>query len=293
MSIKIPYSPEPELGSKKIDMKKKTIKLLIIAASFFSLLLAYTFYEPYLIEIKNDTIINQKINSDTNNLKIIFISDIHHGPFLSKERVHNLVVSVNNEMPDIIILGGDYVHRDKKYISSCFDELQYLKAKYGVYAVLGNHDHWEGKKSTVENIKKAKIHLLDNSAEWIYVGKSRIKIGGVDDYLEGVQDINPTLSGIEKEDFVILVTHNPDYIEEIKDNTHIDLVLAGHTHGGQVTFFGLYAPILPIKTGQKYRTGKIKTGSITAIISNGIGTVTPPVRFFARPQINVITLRSE
>ncbi|MDD2951102.1 MAG: metallophosphoesterase [Sulfuricurvum sp.] len=274
-------------------MKNKAIRLLIIAASFFSLLLMYTFYEPYLIEIKQDTIVSKKINSKTDKLKIIFISDIHHGPFLSRERVHNLVDLVNNEMPDIIILGGDYVHRDKKYISSCFDELQYLKAKYGVYAILGNHDHWEGKELTIKNIQRAKINLLDNNASWISVGKSRIKIGGVDDYLEGVQDINPTLTGVKKEDFVILVTHNPDYIEEIKDNTQIDLVLAGHTHGGQVTFFGLYAPILPTKTRQKYRTGKVQVGSMTAIISTGVGTVTPPVRFFARPQINVITLRSE
>jgi hypothetical protein len=285
--------PKQKLESKKIDMKKKIIRLLFIAVSLLSLLLAYTFYEPYLIEIKKDTIVSKKINFDTDNLKIIFISDIHHGPFLSRERVHNLVTSVNNELPDIIILGGDYVHRDKKYISSCFDELQHLKAKYGVYAILGNHDYWESKELTVENIKKTKINFLDNSARWIYIGRSRLKIGGVGDYIEGIQDINPTLAGVEKEDFVILVTHNPDYIEEIKDNTQIDLVLAGHTHGGQVTLFGLYAPILPIKTGQKYRTGKISVGNMTAIVSNGIGTVTPPIRFFARPQINVVTLRSE
>jgi hypothetical protein len=137
------------------------------------------------------------------------------------------------------------------------------------------------------------INLLDNNAKWIDVRNSRLKIGGVGDYLEDTQDITPTLTGIKKEDFVILITHNPDYIEEIKDNTQIDLVFSGHTHGGQVTFFGLYAPILPTKTGQKYRTGKIRVGNMTLIVSNGIGTITPPVRFFARPQINVVTLRSE
>lgn len=274
-------------------MKKNTIRLLAIAASFSFLLLVYTFYEPYLIEIKKDTIISKKINSDTNNLKIIFVSDIHHGPFFSRERVHKLVSTINNESPDIVILGGDYVHRDKKYILPCFDELQYLKVKYGVYAVLGNHDNWEGKELTIENIKKANINLLDNNAKCIDVRNSRLKIGGVGDYLEDTQDITPTLTGIKKEDFVILVTHNPDYIEEIKDNTQIDLVFSGHTHGGQVTFFGLYAPILPTKTGQKYRTGKIRVGNMTVIVSNGIGTITPPVRFFARPQINVVTLKSK
>jgi predicted MPP superfamily phosphohydrolase len=70
----------------------------------------------------------------------------------------------------------------------------------------------------------------------------------------------------------------------------IDLVLAGHTHGGQVTFFGLWAPFTSSKFGQKYRTGIVETGRTRVIISNGIGTITPPVRFFARPQIIIIDL---
>lgn len=269
-------------------MKKSAKWIFFVLLSLF----LYTLYEPYRIELRHDTIISHKITPDTENLKIVFVSDIHHGPFMSRDRIHELVLKINHEHPDLIFLGGDYVHRGSKYIVPCFEEFGYLKAKYGTFAVLGNHDHWENKKLTVESIKKAHITLLDNNASWINIGKSRIKIGGVGDYTEDVQNLEPTLQGLLDSDFTILLTHNPDYLEEILDNTHIDLVMAGHTHGGQVTFFGKYAPILPTKTGQKYRSGKIQVGTMTLIVSNGIGTVTPPVRFFARPQINIVTLKS-
>ena len=106
------------------------------------------------------------------------------------------------------------------------------------------------------------------------------------DYYYDIQDLEPTIAGTTKEDFVILVTHNPDYVEEISTNK-VDLVFAGHTHGGQVTFFGLWAPLIPSQYGQKYRTGLLSVGEMRVIVTNGIGTITPPVRFFARPQIVV------
>jgi hypothetical protein len=90
-------------------------------------------------------------------------------------------------------------------------------------------------------------------------------------------------------DFVILVSHTPDFAENLKTDK-IDLMLSGHTHGGEVTFFGLWAPYIPSDYGQKYRTGIIKTDKTTVLVSNGIGNTFLPIRFFARPQINIIDL---
>ena len=189
----------------------------------------------------------------------------------------------------IQIFGGDYVHRNAKYITPCFDELIHVKDLLGKFGVLGNHDHWEDAPLTRQNMKKAGITILDNRAEWIVRDGKRIKIGGVGDLWEDIQNLSPTIDNTKEDDFVILASHNPDYAEQITTRK-IDLMLSGHTHGGQVTFFGLWAPLVPSRYGQKYRTGIVETGLTKVIISNGIGTITPPGRFFARPDIIVLML---
>ena len=267
--------------------KKKRIAIWIII--ILGLLLIYTFIEPYWIEFKTITIESPEVPAQFQNTKIVFLTDIHHGPFFSVDRLGKLVNKVNNLEPDIILLGGDYVHIDSKYIEPCFQELSNLKATFGVFGVLGNHDHREGPELTRKYMTEAGIHLIDNKAYWIEKEGERIKIGGVGDYYFDKQYLEPAIFDTTKEDFVILVTHNPDYVEEINSN-RIDLVFAGHTHGGQVTFFGLWAPLIPSSYGQRYRTGLINVGDIKVIVSNGIGTIFPPVRFFVRPQIIVVVL---
>ncbi|MFC1714784.1 metallophosphoesterase [Candidatus Poribacteria bacterium] len=268
---------------------RKSLKTALIISLIGAVILAYTFIEPYWIETKIYDI-KGDIPNEFNNYKIVFLSDIHHGPYFSKDRVKKVVDKANKMDADLIILGGDYVHRNRKYIAPCFEELKNLKAKDGIYAVLGNHDHWEGKELSIQAIIGSDIRYIDNDAQWIYKNGSKIKIGGVGDYFEDKQIIGPTINDVSKEDFVILVSHNPDYVEDIK-NDKIDLVLSGHTHGGQITLFGLWAPIIPSKYGQKYRTGIVNTEYTKVMVSNGIGTITPPVRFFARPQINQIILK--
>lgn len=100
-------------------------------------------------------------------------------PFFSVDRLGKLVNKVNNLEPDIILLGGDYVHIDSKYIEPCFQELSNLKATFGVFGVLANHDHREGPELTRKYMTEAGIHLIDNKAYWIEKEGERIKIGGL------------------------------------------------------------------------------------------------------------------
>ncbi|MBA1336304.1 MAG: hypothetical protein HPY66_2739 [Firmicutes bacterium] len=271
-------------------MNSRKIFFILIAVAL--LVLAYTFIEPYRLEMNSIDIISRDIPVAFNGTRIVFISDIHHGPFFSRERLRGLVTTINSINPDIVLLGGDYVHRDAKYIEPCFQELSSLKAGLGKFGVLGNHDHWEGKDLTLQSMRKAGITAIDNKAQWLYKDGARIRIGGVGDLWGDVQDILPTVEGAEESDFIILVSHSPDYVERITTRK-IDLVLSGHTHGGQVTLFGLWAPLIPSQYGQKYRSGMIETDYTRVIVSNGVGTITPPVRFFARPQVNIINLKKE
>lgn len=253
-------------------------------------LAVYIFWEPFFLEEKYIEYQNPDIPPEFKDTKIVFLTDIHHGPYFSKARLEKLVNRVNLLQPDIVLLGGDYVHRSSKFIEPCFEELENLKAPLGVYGVLGNHDHREDAALTRKCMKDAGIRLIDNKAYWLEKNGGRIKVGGVGDYYADIQEIEPTVADVEDDDFVILVTHNPDYAEEIKTDK-VDLVFAGHTHGGQITFFGLWAPVVPSKYGQKYRTGIVELDGLKVIVSNGVGTITPPVRFFARPQIIVVDLQ--
>ncbi|OFV81352.1 MAG: hypothetical protein A2W26_09795, partial [Acidobacteria bacterium RBG_16_64_8] len=232
--------------------------------------------------------------------RIALVTDIHRGAFFSQGRVGKLVERVNSLGPDVAVLGGDYVYVNVDYEASCFAELARLDAPLGRFAVLGNHDYGEYETgdtggtdptSAIKAIKDAGLTLLDNQATWVVKAGARIRIGGVADYDEGIPQLAPTIDGTSPHDFVILISHNPDIAEDLPRGA-VDLVLSGHTHGGQVTFFGLWAPYLPSEHGQKYRTGLVTTGSTTVIVSNGVGTIFPPIRFFARPQIVEVTLRS-
>jgi len=253
------------------------------------LLLFYTHLESRWIKINEFDFTSTQIPNNFNKIKIVFVSDIHHGPFFSIERVSKLVNSINEIKPDIVIFGGDYVHRDVKYIKPVFLELSRVKTKLGKYGVLGNHDYWEDYKETEKCMKIANIHNIENNSFWIKQNQDSIKIGGVGDLWENNQIIDSTIRDINKSNFCILVSHNPDYCEQITTDK-IDLMLSGHTHGGQVSIFGFYSPILPSKFGQKYCYGLKKMDKLCIYITSGIGTITPPVRFFMRPEIVVINL---
>lgn len=261
-------------------------------------LIGYGYAETYRIEVKEYMHADSDLPSAFDGTRIALITDIHRGPFFSQDRVRSLVERVNSLQPDLILLGGDYVFLGTDYAASCFEELAGLEAPLGRFAVLGNHDYGEykggekGPALVIGAMQAAGITLLRDRGEWIEEQGERIWVAGVSDYSVDEPSLELALHGAGEGDFVILVSHNPDYAEELPGGA-VNLMLAGHTHGGQVTLFGLWAPHLPSDYGQKYRTGLVETEVTTVIVSNGIGTSTiPPVRLLARPQIVVITLQS-
>ena len=268
-------------------IKKATV--IIISLGIFAAI--YSFIEPYWIKIKQIDFKNNDIPYSFDNKKIVFIADIHHGPFFSLDRVKKVVTKINSLNPDIVLLGGDYVHRKQKYIEPVFLELSKIKSVIFIGGVLGNHDHWESKLRSIAEMKKAKITYLDNFSSWISIGNEKIKIGGIGDLWEDEQLLENTIKNVKENDFVILISHNPDYFQKII-NRRVDLVLSGHTHGGQINFFGLFAPILPIRNKSTWK-GLCTNNFSTLYITTGIGTITPPIRFFSRPEIVLFKLQQK
>ncbi|NLP06581.1 metallophosphoesterase [Candidatus Fermentibacteria bacterium] len=220
--------------------------------------------------------------------RIALVADIHHGRFFGPEAVRRAVEAVNSAGPDLVVLAGDYVLGSADYISPCMDILSGISAP--CCAVLGNHDHWEGPEETLRLLSdRVRARTLVNSSMRIGPAGESLLVCGVGDFWEDEQRLGECLSGRRAGEPVILVSHNPDYAEELAPG-EVDLVLAGHTHGGQVVlpFFG--APMLPSFYGQKYRSGLVSRGGTSVYVSRGVGVGSPPVRLNCRPEIAVLTL---
>ncbi len=254
-------------------------------------LLTYAYLETFWTEVKTYPVTNAKIPAAFNHLKIALLTDIHHGPDFSLDRVKNVVSQTNALKPDVILLGGDYVSADAKFITPVINALGGLKAPMGIYAVLGNHDHYEGAPETLIAMRNAGIKEIINHSINLTRDGAAIKLSGIDDLSDGIPNLMAALSKTKPSDYVILLSHQPDIAETLTPG-QADLVLSGHTHGGQITLFGLWAPIVNSRYGQKYRTGMVKAPNTTVIISDGIGTFGLPLRFFARPQIVIVELET-
>lgn len=282
------------VGSRSRAGRRRQRRLLfwlaLIHVVLPPLLLGYTFLEARWLTVSRHTFAHPRIPDGFEGFRLVFLADIHHGPNFSRERVASLVRRVNALEPDLIVLGGDYVHRHPDYIEPVFKELAALRAPHGVHGVLGNHDHWESAPRTRAAMASAGIGILDNNAVWVERDGDRIRLGGVGDLWEDTPNLAPTLDGVSADDLVVLLCHEPDFAERLEDD-RIDLLLAGHTHGGQVTVLGLWAPVLPTRYGNKYRSGWVQTEHTTVFITRGVGTISPPVRFFCRPEIVVLELR--
>ena len=263
--------------------------MLIIVITGIMVLL-YAHFEIYWIRTKKLNIYSADLPTSFEGKKLVFISDVHLGPFISEKRVQHVVKRINSLHPDIILLGGDYIDMKAKYIAPVFNALKDLKAPIGKFGVLGNHEFIENPQQVIRSFKLSDIKLCDNASYWIKEGTDSIKIGGVGDLWESDQCIENTVGDVTEADFCILLSHNPDYMETLKTNK-VDLMLSGHTHGGQVTLFGLWAPLLPSEFGQKYRYGLKKIRNTQLYITSGVGVVGVPFRFFCRPEIVEIILK--
>jgi predicted MPP superfamily phosphohydrolase len=224
-------------------------------------------------------------------MTVAFLSDIHHGPFTPRSYVRDVVARTNALQPDIVALGGDYVHSAPEYIVPGVEELEKLKGKLGRFAVLGNHDHWEDAPMTKSALASAGIVEVTNTGSWVERGNARLRICGVGDLWTDHQDLDAALGSATDDDAVILLSHNPDYAETLTDR-RVGLVLSGHTHGGQVIIPGFGAPVVPSKYGQKYLRGLVQGPSCRVFVTRGVGTVGPPVRFACRPEIVLLTLHA-
>jgi predicted MPP superfamily phosphohydrolase len=236
-----------------------------------------------IIEYKEITFSSSDIPSEMIGYRIAFVSDTHTLP---KERLTEVVEVLNGKQVDLFLLGGDFYYKGGEPLRAV-EILSKVTTKDGIYGVEGNHDSHR-KLFPVMNAHT--ITPLANSG--VYVGDN-FYLAGVEDLWKRKPNITKAVEGSKREDFVLVIAHNPD-ITMLQDTTGVDLVLSGHTHGGQINFLGLWAPYFAVKNtvtdyGQRFRSGWASSRDGTPVyVSNGTGNYCP--RVFARPQVILLTL---
>ena len=238
--------------------------------------------------VKSYEFTHRDVPSAFDGCRLAFISDLHYKSLFQEKELKNLVQLLIDLKPDALLIGGD-MHEGCQYVAPLMEALAQVKTPLGSYAALGNNDYESCYEVVVREMKRQGIHVLEHRVAALRRGHSKILVAGVrDPFNLQANGQSPTLK-LAASDFVILLVHTPDYAEDVPI-THTDLVLAGHTHGGQVTLFG-YAPIVPSRYGQRFLTGlKYNSKHTPMIVTNGIGTSQKPIRLGAPSEVVMITL---
>lgn len=276
--------------NKKI---KHPIRLLIILSIIFIILTLL--YARYIatsgLIVKEYPIKTTKLSSDYDGLKIVHFSDLHYGSTVNMNDLKKIVKKINNLSPDIVVFTGDLIEMgvvlDEKEIENIKNTLNDIDPKIETLAVIGNHDYDHDYWNQI--VPNTNFHILDNTYEYVYYNsKSPIVFVGFDDLREGTPDYYNAFSYLnvdDQEHYTIVLTHEPDQIDEIKDY-NFDLMLSGHSHLGQIRLPGIGALYTPVGS-KKYYDEHYKVNNSDLYISGGIGTSLLKLRLFNRPSINL------
>ncbi len=224
-------------------------------------------------------------------LRILLVSDVHvAGPDMPPSRLSKIVAQMNALKPDLIAFAGDFVS-DKRTATAIYSvrdaiaPLKALKAKQGIYAVLGNHDHWRSSAATRSALEDVGIAVLNNSARQV----GPLVLGGIDDDFTDRSDVPKVLDHMSKySGYPVYLSHSPDVVPLLPARE--SLILAGHTHCGQIALPLIGAIATMSEFGDRYACGKITEGRKTIIVGAGLGTSILPLRLGVPPDMWLITI---
>lgn len=219
------------------------------------------------------------------------LSDLHRGLWVSRNYIRKACWKLTELQPELIVLTGDYMEKSH-YIDDFAEAISGLSAPHGKYAILGNHDYWTGEAPAIQQaIEATGVEFLTNRGVRIERDGGSFWLCGVDDLWAGNPQFEAALDGAAADEITVMLAHEPEMGSEAALH-HVNLVLSGHTHGGQVRLWGKHPVILPLH-GRKYFQGfNIVENSKTIVYTNlGLGVVFPPLRINCPPEITLLTLR--
>ncbi len=264
---------------KNISLLDKANMIVVIVSILVS---GYAFHQGYKMpKVKEVFIYSDKIND---NLRIAQISDLHITRATSVNRIRQIVNQVNMLNPDVIVLTGDTIDDNVVLIEEHLSALKELSAPFGVYSIMGNHEFYNDIYASKRELDNHGLKFLFNGG--VHIGKNRVFIAGIPDLTTMYERVNlwRTLNQSKKEDYKILLSHTPIIVDSLSDGL-VDMVLAGHTHGGQIFPFHLL-----VKQANQYLAGEYTLNNTKLIVSRGAGTWGPQMRLFAPSDIVIINL---
>jgi uncharacterized protein len=260
--------------------------LTISATSAYSRLI-----EPYHYWVSETDVFINELPSRFEGFRITQLTDIHHSRIVSIDQVRRVVALAQQTSPDMFVLTGDFTTTYRRFIGPCAEALGQLRAPEGVWAVLGNHDHYTGAELTTRALERNGIVVMNNFNSVLTRGPDRLQLAGIDDWTWNASDWRRALDGLSEKLPTILLSHQPRVLD-LAEAKQVSLILSGHTHGGQIDIPLLGAPARLATKDLTYAQGLFRRGATQLYVSSGTGVIGLPVRLGVRPEIAVLRLKT-
>ena len=257
-------------------------------ASNFSVVAKHALAEANTLTVEKVKIYLERLPKNLEGFRIVQLSDVHHSPFTHLDFISRAVEIGNELKPDLFALTGDFVSHEPEYIAPVAKVLGELKSEFGSFACLGNQDHCSYAPLVAKCISDENIKVLINEGFRFTARDASVWLCGADDYMAGTVDLRAALRGSFPDEMKLLLAHNPKTLYRAA-RAEIDLMLSGHTHGGQIRIRDEEKRILPRR---KFASGLYRRKKTQMYITRGIGTVVLPVRFGCPPEISLLELHS-
>ena len=277
---------------RKLSRREILLGLISAPLGAISLTSAYAGYiEPANYDLSENDVVLPSLPQRFEGFRIAQISDVHHCRLVGLSEVQRIVTITNQAKPDLVVLTGDYTTTYRRFIEPCAEALGQLIAPEGVWAVLGNHDHYTDPQLTAWALERNKIVVLNNANSRIRRGQDFLQLAGIDDWSWNQTDWRRALYNLDTDSPSILLSHQPTVLD-LAQTEGIGLILSGHTHGGQVNLPFLGAPVRFASREFKYLRGRYSRNKTQLYVSRGTGVIGLGVRFGATPEIAIHRLRT-
>ena len=280
---------------------------LLVIILVIGVIAAYAYFiEPRQFVVVEEHLTVPNLDPKLDGFKIVAIADIHAGSnYAPLERLRYVVEKANEQNADLIVLLGDYVSEKSRGrvrnppagtdgtelkipVSVIADNLQGFKAKYGTFAIIGNHDWYHNEQKVHTELERVGINVLNNEIESIQVGEATLRLWGIEDLWKNRRVPSEAFDQLSDKKNIIAITHNPDSL--LTAPTGFALMFAGHSHGGQINFpiFGPFAPF----NDPRFMDGHAEVDGKHVYVTSGVGTSVIPFRWRVPPEIAVVTIHA-
>ncbi len=288
--------------SYKSKINKINYIITFTVTSFFILYVpARVIYDYYTVDIHEVSYSAESLPEGLRGFKIALVADIQADWYTDENRLANFMEKVNSTNPDLILMAGDMITGTPDYIKTSADELSKLNAKYGIYTCVGDHDNWayrgdlrRSRREVTEALSGVGIEMVDNQYRKIDVDSSSIGIAFItESYSQraSLMLIDSLVKKTAADDLKIVVVHQP--VDKVLNNAvsnNINLMLSGHTHGGQVTFLFPFINLTPTIFETQHVKGEFYYEDLMLSVTKGLGMSLVPLRYNATPEVTLITI---